>query len=240
MMAMQYSFTLPADYDMSTHRPAHPRQGTDAGRISRALGFQGLSTPQARARPGPAGNLYAPFYLWQQPQRATTSLPPAPASKHRPESRLAPRPCERHGSVYAPRSPHAGGRGQPRHRGDRWTDRTLSARWPKTRELRKQTRNATARQAGHRRPLDLRLRPNEPGRPARFSRTSTAPLNGRLAGRAYRAGHRLPRPRSHQSPDDRAPTDPAVPVAPSPQARSSQSAPFRLEQAHRPARLNTA
>ncbi len=65
MLAMQYSFTLPADYDMAIIR----RRISDNGH--RMDGFPGLvfktflhasRDPQGR---GTHENLYAPFYLWE-------------------------------------------------------------------------------------------------------------------------------------------------------------------------------
>ena len=61
MLAMQYSFTLPADYDMDVIR----RRVTDKGPAIN--GFPGLGFKAfLYARRGDHGpeNLYAPFYLW--------------------------------------------------------------------------------------------------------------------------------------------------------------------------------
>ena len=72
MMAMQYSFTLPADYDMSII----DRRIRDKGPM--LDGFPGLGfKAYLSARKGEFGsreNLYAPFYLWQQPERASDFL----------------------------------------------------------------------------------------------------------------------------------------------------------------------
>ncbi|MDK4732547.1 DUF4865 family protein [Rhizobium sp. CNPSo 3490] len=68
MIAMQYSFTLPADYDMSII----DRRIRDKGRLLDGfpnLGFKAYLS----ARIGEFGsrdNLYAPFYLWRRPERA--------------------------------------------------------------------------------------------------------------------------------------------------------------------------
>ncbi|MDQ0558810.1 hypothetical protein QO004_000585 [Rhizobium mesoamericanum] len=72
MMAMQYSFTLPVDYDMSII----DRRIRDKGPM--LDGFPGLGfKAYLSARKGEFGsreNLYAPFYLWQQPERASDFL----------------------------------------------------------------------------------------------------------------------------------------------------------------------
>ncbi|OWV83608.1 D-amino acid aminotransferase [Rhizobium sp. R72] len=72
MMAMQYSFTLPADYDMSII----DRRIRDKGPM--LDGFSGLGfKAYLSARKGEYGsreNLYAPFYFWQQPERASDFL----------------------------------------------------------------------------------------------------------------------------------------------------------------------
>lgn len=66
MIAMQYSFTLPADYDMSII----DRRIKDNG--YKLDGFPDLCFKSyLSARIGVAGsseNLYAPFYLWERPQ----------------------------------------------------------------------------------------------------------------------------------------------------------------------------
>ncbi|MEK1896440.1 MAG: DUF4865 family protein [Rhizobium sp.] len=72
MMAMQYSFRLPADYDMSII----DRRIRDKGPM--LDGFPGLGfKAYLSARKGEFGsseNLYAPFYLWQQLQGASDFL----------------------------------------------------------------------------------------------------------------------------------------------------------------------
>lgn len=72
MMAMQYSFTVPADYDMSII----DRRIRDKGPM--LDGFPGLGfKAYLSARKGEFGsreNLYAPFYLWQQPYGASDFL----------------------------------------------------------------------------------------------------------------------------------------------------------------------
>lgn len=72
MIAMQYSFTLPADYDMSIV----DRRIRDKGPLLDGfpnLGFKAYLS----ARKGEFGshdNVYAPFYLWQRPEGATDFL----------------------------------------------------------------------------------------------------------------------------------------------------------------------
>ena len=65
MIAMQYSFPLPADYDMSIidRRIAEKGQMTDGfpGLLFKAY----LSDRNAAMPPPHRENLYAPFYLWQ-------------------------------------------------------------------------------------------------------------------------------------------------------------------------------
>jgi hypothetical protein len=72
MITMQYSFTLPADYDMSII----DRRIRDKGPLLDGfpnLGFKAYLS----ARKGEFGshdNLYAPFYLWQRPEGASDFL----------------------------------------------------------------------------------------------------------------------------------------------------------------------
>jgi hypothetical protein len=72
MIAMQYSFTLPADYDMSII----DRRIRDKGPL--LDGFPDLAfKAYLSARKGEFGaseNLYAPFYLWQRPEGASEFL----------------------------------------------------------------------------------------------------------------------------------------------------------------------
>ena len=65
MIAMQYSFTLPADYDMGIidRRIRDRGPGTDG---LPHLGFKAYLSAR-KGEFGSAENLYAPFYLWQQP-----------------------------------------------------------------------------------------------------------------------------------------------------------------------------
>ncbi len=72
MIAMQYSFTLPADYDMEII----DRRIRDKGPAMDGfpdLGFKAFLS----ARLGEFGsreNLYAPFYLWEQPEGASNFI----------------------------------------------------------------------------------------------------------------------------------------------------------------------
>ncbi|TCL69725.1 DUF4865 family protein [Rhizobium sp. BK251] len=72
MIAMQYSFTLPADYDMAIidRRIRDRGPGTD--------GFPHLRfKAYLSARKGEFGsreNLYAPFYLWDEPEGASNFI----------------------------------------------------------------------------------------------------------------------------------------------------------------------
>lgn len=58
MIAMQYSFTLPADYDMAII----DRRIADKGHMTD--GFPGLAFKAYLSAAGEPDNLYAPFYLW--------------------------------------------------------------------------------------------------------------------------------------------------------------------------------
>lgn len=72
MITVQYSFTLPADYDMSIiDRRIHDKGPLLDGFPN--LGFKAYLS----ARKGEFGsreNLYAPFYLWQKPEGASDFL----------------------------------------------------------------------------------------------------------------------------------------------------------------------
>jgi hypothetical protein len=68
MIAMQYSFTLPADYDMSII----DRRIRDKGPMLDGfanLGFKAYLSVR-KGEFGSTENLYAPFYLWQKPEGA--------------------------------------------------------------------------------------------------------------------------------------------------------------------------
>ncbi|EJZ18353.1 DUF4865 family protein [Rhizobium sp. Pop5] len=72
MIAMQYSFTLPADYDMSII----DRRIRDKGPLLDGfpnLGFKAYLSAR-RGEFGSRDNLYAPFYLWQKPEGASDFL----------------------------------------------------------------------------------------------------------------------------------------------------------------------
>lgn len=72
MIAMQYSFTLPADYDMSIV----DRRIRDKGPLLDGfpnLGFKAYLGAR-RGECASRDNLYAPFYLWQKPEGASDFL----------------------------------------------------------------------------------------------------------------------------------------------------------------------
>ncbi|RUM23685.1 DUF4865 family protein [Rhizobium vallis] len=72
MIAMQYGFTLPADYDMSII----DRRIRDKGPLLDGfpnLGFKAYLSAR-RNEFGSRDNLYAPFYLWQKPEGASDFL----------------------------------------------------------------------------------------------------------------------------------------------------------------------
>lgn len=71
MIAAQYSFTLPADYDMGIIE----RRIRDKGPMLDGfpmLGFKAYLS--ARKTSGSAENLYAPFYLWSHPDGLSSFL----------------------------------------------------------------------------------------------------------------------------------------------------------------------
>jgi hypothetical protein len=65
MLAMQYSFTLPADYEMSVIRERVSSKGAlmDGFSLLRFKAFLHANRDQARRHA--RENLYAPFYLWE-------------------------------------------------------------------------------------------------------------------------------------------------------------------------------
>jgi hypothetical protein len=63
MIAMQYSFPLPADYDMAIVRRRIAEKGAMLDRFPNLLFKAYLVADKAGART--AENLYAPFYVWQ-------------------------------------------------------------------------------------------------------------------------------------------------------------------------------
>ncbi|PDT00812.1 DUF4865 domain-containing protein [Rhizobium chutanense] len=72
MIAMQYSFTLPADYDMSII----DRRIRDKGPLLDGfpnLGFKAYLSAR-KGEFGSRDNLYAPFYLWRKPEGASDFL----------------------------------------------------------------------------------------------------------------------------------------------------------------------
>lgn len=66
MMAMQYSFVLPADYDMDIIRHRIASKGHMLDDFP-GLAFKAYLSAD-RNRGGTAENLYAPFYLWREPE----------------------------------------------------------------------------------------------------------------------------------------------------------------------------
>jgi len=72
MIAMQYGFTLPGDYDMSII----DRRIRDKGPLLDGfpnLGFKAYLSAR-KGEFGSRDNLYAPFYLWQKPEGASDFL----------------------------------------------------------------------------------------------------------------------------------------------------------------------
>ncbi len=72
MIVMQYSFTLPTDYDMSII----DRRIRDKGPMLDGfpnLGFKAYLSAR-KGEFGSRDNLYAPFYLWQKPEGASDFL----------------------------------------------------------------------------------------------------------------------------------------------------------------------
>ncbi|MBX5011563.1 DUF4865 family protein [Rhizobium lentis] len=72
MIAMQYSFTLPADYDMSIIDRRMREKGPLLDGFPN-LGFKAYLSAR-RNKFGDRDNLYAPFYLWQKPEGASEFL----------------------------------------------------------------------------------------------------------------------------------------------------------------------
>lgn len=68
MIAMQYSFTLPADYDMSIIDRRISEKGPLFDGFPRLRFKAFLSAKKEDAGFCSAENLYAPFYLWEEPE----------------------------------------------------------------------------------------------------------------------------------------------------------------------------
>lgn len=66
MLAMQYAFTLPADYDMDIIRARVSTKCVTYDRLPH-LGFKAFLITE-QGKDGNHENSYAPFYLWQEPQ----------------------------------------------------------------------------------------------------------------------------------------------------------------------------
>lgn len=71
MIAMQYSFVLPADYDMAIIEKRIRDKGPMLDHFPH-LRFKAYLS--ARKREGSAENLYAPFYLWDHPDGLSNFL----------------------------------------------------------------------------------------------------------------------------------------------------------------------
>lgn len=71
MIAMQYGFTLPADYDMAIVERRIAEKGAFTDNFPK-LAFKAYLTAR-RAEEG-AENLYAPFYLWREPEGVSNFL----------------------------------------------------------------------------------------------------------------------------------------------------------------------
>ncbi|MFZ6646523.1 DUF4865 family protein [Undibacterium sp. TJN25] len=65
MIAMQYSFTLPADYDMNIIRQRIASKGHLLDNFPGLVFKAYLSASKDMAPSGSTENLYAPFYLWE-------------------------------------------------------------------------------------------------------------------------------------------------------------------------------
>ncbi|MDM9625856.1 DUF4865 family protein [Rhizobium sp. S152] len=72
MIAMQYSFTLPADYDMAIIDRRIRDKGPMLDRFPN-LGFKAYLTAR-KDELGATDNLYAPFYLWRHAEGASDFL----------------------------------------------------------------------------------------------------------------------------------------------------------------------
>ncbi|MBY5581132.1 DUF4865 family protein [Rhizobium leguminosarum] len=72
MIAMQYSFNLPADYDMSIIDRRIREKGPMLDGFPN-LGFKAYLSVR-KGEFGSRDNLYAPFYLWQKPEGASDFL----------------------------------------------------------------------------------------------------------------------------------------------------------------------
>ena len=64
MIAMQYSFTLPADYDMSIIDRRIRDKGTFTDGFPHLVFKAYLTAVKGDAKAGARANLYAPFYVW--------------------------------------------------------------------------------------------------------------------------------------------------------------------------------
>lgn len=74
MLAMQYSFTLPADYDMAIIRQRIAANGYKMDGFPQLACKAFMLASRQAARCNAQENLYAPFYLWQSNQGMNSFL----------------------------------------------------------------------------------------------------------------------------------------------------------------------
>jgi len=74
MIAMQYSFTLPADYDMSIVDRRIRDKGPLLDGFPQLVFKAYLAARKEGGKVSSAENLYAPFYLWDEPEGLDTFL----------------------------------------------------------------------------------------------------------------------------------------------------------------------
>ena len=74
MIAMQYSFTLPADYDMTIIDRRIAEKGPMLDGFAHLKFKAYLSARKSDSATGSQENLYAPFYVWNDPQGISNFL----------------------------------------------------------------------------------------------------------------------------------------------------------------------
>lgn len=74
MLAMQYSFTLPSDYDMAIIRRRIAANGHKMDGFPNLVFKAFLHASRNPQHPGAHENLYAPFYLWENNEGMTRFL----------------------------------------------------------------------------------------------------------------------------------------------------------------------
>ena len=74
MIAMQYSFTFPADYDMNIIRKRVREKGTALDKHEPLIFKAYLIVEKDDVTTGSRENMYAPFYLWKNTQGMTDFL----------------------------------------------------------------------------------------------------------------------------------------------------------------------